>query len=109
MRHMKLSDHLMTVWQQRFPDRILTVRYEDMVDDPERHIRRIIDHIGLVWSDACMNFHKSGSTVRTASMAQVREPVYKSSVGKWQAYRSQLAPVAAELADLIAQYEKTTG
>ncbi|WP_108882961.1 sulfotransferase [Anderseniella sp. Alg231-50] len=106
VRHIQLSEHLMSVWQQRFPDRVLTVKYEDIVNDPERHIRSMIAHTGLDWSDDCLEFHKSNSDVRTASMAQVREPVYKSSVGKWQAYHSQLAPVATALADLIANYEK---
>ncbi|MEO1159290.1 MAG: sulfotransferase [Pseudomonadota bacterium] len=108
VRHIQLSEHLMSVWQQRFPDRVLTVKYEDIVNAPEHHIRAIIAHTGLDWSDDCLEFHNSKSDVRTASMAQVREPVYKSSVGKWQAYHSQLAPVVTELADLIANYEKAS-
>jgi len=70
--------------------------------------RKIIAHTGLEWSEDCLSFHKSNTVVRTASMAQVREPVYMSSIGKWQAYRKQLAPVTSALADLIANYEKTS-
>lgn len=109
IRRIQLSDHIMSLWQQRFPDQILTQRYEDIVADTEAEIRNVIAHTGLNWSDDCLEFHKSETVVRTASMAQVREPVYKSSVGKWQAYRSQLTPVTSALGDLIADYEKTSG
>ncbi len=108
VRYIQFSEHVMSLWRQRFPDRILTVRYEDIVSDPEPNIRSIISHLGLDWNDSCLNFHASRSEVRTASMAQVRKPVYKSSVGKWQAYRSQLAPVASALSEQIAEYEKNS-
>ncbi len=107
IRRIQFCEHIMSLWQQRFPDRILTMRYEDLVADTEGNARGIVAHTGLEWSDDCLNFHKSKTIVRTASMAQVREPVYKSSVGKWQAYHSQLAPVKSALVDLIAEYEKT--
>ncbi len=108
VRRIQFSQHIMNIWQNRFPDRVLAVRYEDIVSDPEQQTRRIIAHTGLDWSDKCLNFHAADTMVRSASMTQVREPVYKSSVGKWQSYRSQLASVAASLADLIADYEKTS-
>ena len=108
VRRIKFSEHIRSLWQRRFPDRILTVRYENIVSDTEASTRSIVAHTGLEWSDDCLNFHKSRTIVRTASMAQVREPVYKSSVGRWQAYRSQLAPVTSALADLITDYEKTS-
>ena len=108
VRRIQFSEHIMSIWQDRFADHILAVRYEDIVSNPELETRKIIAHTGLEWSDHCLNFHTSETTVRTASMAQVREPVYKSSIGKWQRYRSQLAPVATALTDLIADYEKTS-
>jgi len=107
VRRIQFSEHIMSTWQTRFPDRILAVRYEDIVSNPEVETRKIIAHTGLEWSDECLDFHTSKTAVRTASMAQVREPVYTSSIGKWQPYASQLAPVATALADLIADYEKT--
>lgn len=107
VRRIQFSEHIMSAWQTRFPDRILPVRYEDIVSNPEVETRRIIAHTGLEWSDECLDFHTSKTAVRTASMAQVREPVYTSSIGKWQPYASQLAPVATALADLIADYQKT--
>ena len=107
-RRIKFSEHIMSLWQQRLPERILTVRYEDIVMNTEALTRKIIAHTGLEWSEECLSFHKSNTVVRTASMAQVREPVYKSSIGKWQAYGKQLAPVTSALADLIENYEKTS-
>ena len=107
-RRIKFSEHIMSLWQQRLPERILTVRYEDIVMNTEAVTRKIIAHTGLEWSEECLSFHKSNTVVRTASMAQVREPVYKSSIGKWQAYRKQLAPVTSALVDLIENYEKTS-
>lgn len=108
VRRIRFSEHIMSTWQSRFPDRILAVRYEDIVSNPEVESRNIIAHTGLEWDDDCLDFHTSKTVVRTASMAQVREPVYTSSIGKWQPYRAQLAPVATALADLIADYEKTS-
>ncbi len=108
VRRIRFSQHIMSTWQNRFPDRILAVRYEDIVSDPEPQSRKIIAHTGLEWSNKCLDFHTSDTPVRSASMAQVREPVYTTSVGRWQSYRSQLAPVAAALGDLIADYEKTS-
>lgn len=108
VRRIQFSEHIMSLWQQRFPDRMLTVKYEDIVMDTEAQTRNIIAHTGLEWSDDCLDFHKSKTVVRTASMAQVREPVYKSSIGKWQTYRTQLSSVTSALADLISDYEKTS-
>ena len=109
VRRIRFSQNIMSTWQNRFPGRILAVRYEDIVSDPETQSRTIIAHTGLEWSDKCLDFHSSDTMVRSASMAQVREPVYRTSIGRWRSYHSQLAPVAAELGDLIADYEKTSG
>jgi hypothetical protein len=64
-----------------------------------------VAHAGLDWDDACLNFQQAGNVVRTASMAQVREQVYTSSQGRWQAYTRQLAPVANALSKEIAAHE----
>jgi tetratricopeptide (TPR) repeat protein len=105
IRRISFYDHLMKLWKERFPDRIMEVRYEQLVADLEPHAREIIAHTGLEWNETCLKFHKSASVVRTASMAQVRQPVYSSSVGKWQAYAHQLATVAEAMSGLIADYE----
>jgi hypothetical protein len=69
------------------------VRYEDMVDDQERETRRIFDYCGLDWEDQVRDFHKNERSSTTASAAQVRQPIYKTSVAKWRQYERHLAPL----------------
>jgi hypothetical protein len=64
-----------------------------VVGDLEVQARRIVAHCGLEWDDACLAFHKTERPVRTASVTQVRQPIYRSSVGRWGAYREQLRPL----------------
>ena len=77
------------------PGRILHLPYERMVADTETEARRVIAHIGLPWDDACLRFHENRRQVRTASVAQVREPIYRTSVGRAAAYGDGLAPLRA--------------
>ena len=85
-------------WTRVLPDGVLLeVRYEDVVADLERQARRIVAHCGLGWDDACLGFHGSPRPVRTASAAQVRRPIYRSSVGRWQAYGELLKPLMEAL------------
>ncbi len=89
---------LMAHWRRVLPEgRILDVRYEDMVDDLEAQARRILAHCGLPWDERCLAFHRTDRPVRTASAAQVREPIYKKAVGRWRAYEEWLKPLLAEL------------
>ncbi|MEX0694971.1 MAG: sulfotransferase [Rhodospirillales bacterium] len=84
---------LMAYWERKFPDRILTVSYEALVEEPEAEARRLIDAIGLDWSDRCLDFAASGRVVKTASARQVRQDVYKTSVNRWQRYLPAAAPL----------------
>jgi hypothetical protein len=68
------------------PDRTLEVQYEELVENPETEVRRMLDWLGLDWEDACLNFHENRRPVRTASVVQVHEPVYRHSVGRWTGY-----------------------
>ncbi len=92
-----MYQRLMAHWHQVLPGHILDVSYEAMVADQEAETRRIIDHLGLEWSDACLDFTKSERPVHTASLAQVREPIYDRSVGLWRKYGDQLKPLADAL------------
>jgi tetratricopeptide (TPR) repeat protein len=80
------------------PDRLLEVRYEDLVRDFEPEARRIIAFCGLSWDPACRAFHQARRRVRTASNVQVRQPLYSSSIGRAQPFLAQLAPFAEALA-----------
>ena len=88
---------LMGHWRRVLPQPMLEIQYEDLVTDPERHVRRIIDFCGLPWEEACLNFYSTERKLRTASVNQVRRPMYVSSVGRWKLYGKHLAPLYAEL------------
>jgi tetratricopeptide (TPR) repeat protein len=86
----RLTDH----WKQVLPGSAFTeIDYADMVGDLETSARRLIDFLGLAWDDACLDFHRSSRPVKTASMNQVRQPIYKSSLGRAKSYRKHLAPL----------------
>jgi tetratricopeptide (TPR) repeat protein len=89
---------LMQHWRRVLPDGVmLEVDYEDVVDDLEGQARRIVAHCGLDWQDACLAFHRTQRAVRTASVLQVRQPIYRGSVGRWRPYAHLLQPLLAAL------------
>jgi tetratricopeptide (TPR) repeat protein len=93
-RYYRAYERLMRHWQRVLPEGVmLDVRYEDVVADLEGQARRLIAHCGLEWEDRCMEFHQTQRPVQTASVTQVRQPIYKNSVGRWRPYRHQLRPL----------------
>ena len=98
-RYWRAYDRLMAHWRGVLPPGVmLELQYEEVVDDLEGQARRLLAHCGLEWNDACLSFHKTERVVRTASLAQVRQPIYRSSVRKWQAYGDLLQPLLDALA-----------
>lgn len=93
-------DRLMRHWQTILPGRIFENRYEDLISDQEGQSRRLIDHLGLTWDDACLRFFNKAGSVRTISRWQVRQPIYKSSVKRWKNYESKIPPLIEALGDL---------
>ena len=93
-------DRLMHHWKTVFPGRIFENRYEDLISDQEGQSRKLIDHLGLTWDDACLRFFAKGGSVRTASRWQVRQPIYKSSVKRWKNYEGKIQPLIDALGDL---------
>ena len=91
-----LSD-IMDHWQKVLPMPILTVQYEDVVQDLESQARRLIDYIGLDWQDTCLTPEKSDREVRTASVWQVRQPINKNSTNRWKKYQPWLDPLIESL------------
>lgn len=81
---------LMEHWDAVLPGKILRVRYEDVVADLETQVRRLLDHCGLPFEDACLNFHENDRAVRTASSEQVRQPIFKSGVDQWENFSDYL-------------------
>jgi hypothetical protein len=80
-------------WRLTMPDSILDVSYEDLVADQAHQTRRLLAYCGLEWQDACVDFHRNPAASTTASAAQVRRPMYDSSVAQWRHYESQLHPL----------------
>jgi hypothetical protein len=85
---------LMQHWEKVLPEgALITVQYEDVVADTEKEAKRLIKFLGLPWNEKCVDFHKSDRPVKTASVAQVRKPIYKTSVKRWKKYGDGLQPL----------------
>ena len=89
----RLMDH----WRRSMPGFIHELSYEDLVADQLGESRRLLAYCGLEWQDACAAFHRNPAATTTASAAQVRRPIYDSSVAQWRHYEAQLAPLRAAL------------
>jgi hypothetical protein len=87
--YIKLMEH----WREVLPGRMLEIDYEDLVENQEEMTRKLIDHVGLPWDDACLRPQDVQRTVLTASVWQVRQPVYKRSAGRWKNYGDLLKPL----------------
>jgi tetratricopeptide (TPR) repeat protein len=82
------------------PDVILSVRYEELIDDPARQMRRVLDFLGLEFEDACLDFHRAADPVGTASSEQVRRPLNRDGIGAWKPYERWLGPLIETLGPL---------
>lgn len=91
--YQRLMDH----WYTLFPDSMHTILYEDLVENTQSECRRLLDYCGLKWQNRVSEFYQSDAPSTTASASQVRQPVYRSSVGKWRNYEQQLLPLATIL------------
>ena len=89
----RLMDH----WRKVLPLPIYELSYERLTSDFESEARKLIAFLGLPWDDACLKFHEAGSTVRTFSYQQVRNPIYKTSVDRWRRYERELQPLVKAL------------
>jgi tetratricopeptide (TPR) repeat protein len=93
-RYYRAVEQVAAHWHRVLPSGImLDVQYEEVVTDIETQARKILDFCGLEWSDACLDFHKVERPILTASAAQVRKPLYSTSVGRWRAYGDRLQPL----------------
>ncbi len=88
---------LMAHWSRVAPVRLLDVRYETLIADPEAVVREVLAHCGLAWEPACLRFHERSDAVRTASLAQVRRPIYRTAVGTSHKYRAFIGPLLEAL------------
>jgi tetratricopeptide (TPR) repeat protein len=91
-------ERLAAHWREALPLSMLVVDYERLVADPESESRRLIEFLGLDWNPACLDFHRTERPVFTASAWQVRQPLYRHSVGRWRPHAAHLVPLLAVLA-----------
>jgi tetratricopeptide (TPR) repeat protein len=97
VRYIKLMEY----WHKVLPaGSILDVRYEDMVADVEGQTRAMLNHVNLPWSDDCLEFYNNKRHIKTASVAQVRKPIYNTSIARWKHFSKHLDP----LREIVEQY-----
>lgn len=94
-----MFDRLMHFWQERFPGRVLQVQYEALVEDQEAQTRRLLEHCDLAWDERCLHFHQNDAAVATPSGTQVRQPIYRSALGRWRNYERYLEPAMRYLGE----------
>ncbi len=90
-------ERIMHHWHSLLPGRIMDINYADTIADPEFWTRKLIEHVGLEWNDACLAPHKLERSVMTPSHWQVRQPIYKTSVERWKNYEEFLGPLILAL------------
>jgi tetratricopeptide (TPR) repeat protein len=103
-RYYRTYLELMRHWNAVLPGRVLRVQHEDLVDDLEGNVRRILDYCGLKFEPACVEFHKTERSVRTASSEQVRQPIFREGLDQWRHYERWLGPLREALADALTRY-----
>lgn len=92
---------LMSHWNKLFQNDILNLDYDVFVRETRPSVEKLLEFCGLKWEESCMSFHRSNNAVRTASVWQVRQPLYRGSSGRWRNYSKHLAPLQEYLADLL--------
>jgi len=105
-RYYRTYLELMRHWDRVLPGRVLRVLHEDLVDDLEGNVRRVLDFCGLPFESRCLEFHKTERSVRTASSEQVRQPLYREGLDQWKRFEPWLSPLANALGDALDHYRE---
>jgi len=105
-RYFRTYLELMEHWDRALPGRVLRVHHEDMVDDLEGSVRRILEHCELAFEPACLEFHRTQRSVRTASSEQVRQPIFREGLDQWRHFEPWLAPLREALGDALERYRR---
>ena len=100
-RYYRTYVEIMAHWDRVLPDRVLRIHHESVVDDLEGNVRRILDYCGLPFEPACLEFHKTQRSVRTASSEQVRQPIFRDGLDQWKRFEPWLGSLKAALGDLV--------
>jgi tetratricopeptide (TPR) repeat protein len=103
-RYYRTYLELMEHWDAVLPGRVLRVYHEDIVDDLEGGVRRILDFCELPFEPACLEFHRTERSIRTASSEQVRQPIFREGLDQWRNYERWLGPLKDALGDALIRY-----
>jgi Tfp pilus assembly protein PilF len=103
-RYYRTYLELMRHWDAVLPGRVLRVQHEDIVGDLEGTVRRLLDYCELEFEPACVEFHKTERSIRTASSEQVRQPIYREGLDQWRHYEPWLQPLREALGDSLTSY-----
>jgi len=103
-RYYRTYLELMRHWDSVLPGRVLRIHHEDVVDDLPGAVRRLLDYCELEFEPACVEFHKTERSVRTASSEQVRQPIYREGLDQWRHYEPWLQPLREALGDALTRY-----
>ena len=93
----------MAHWRELFPDFILDIHYENLIDAQESETRRLLDFCGLPFEEACMRFYETNRAVNTASSEQVRQPIYRTSIDIWRPYEPYLGELIETLTPVLME------
>jgi predicted Zn-dependent protease len=99
-RYYRAYVELMAHWEAALPGKILRIQHEELVDDLEGNVRRILEFCGLDFEPACVDFHRTERQVHSASSEQVRRPVYREGIDQWRHFEPWLGPLKTALGDL---------
>jgi hypothetical protein len=102
--YVELMDH----WDEVLPGKILRMQHEQVVDDLEGSVRRLLDFCGLDFEPACLEFYKNERSVRTASSEQVRRPIFKEGLDQWRNFAPWLGPLTEALGDLAGNGNRSS-
>lgn len=105
-RYYRTYLELMRHWNAMLPGRVLKISYEDLVNDVEANVRRVLEFCGLKFERPCIEFHKLDRSIATASSEQVRQPIFRDRLFQWRHYEGWLAPLAHHLGDALACYRE---
>ena len=103
-RYYRTYLEMMRHWDRVLPERILRIYHEDVVDDLEGNVRRILDFCALEFEAQCIDFYKTERSVRTASSEQVRQPIYREGLDQWKHFELWLGPLKNALGDALERY-----
>ena len=102
-RYYRTYVEIMHHWDEALPGRVLRVQHEDVVEDLEGSVRRLLDFCGLQFEPACLEFYKNERSVRTASSEQVRRPIFKEGLDQWRNFEPWLGPLQGHLGELVSR------